>query len=122
MVTKLDTWLENNKGNSLGYAKYVGTPISDDRLCNFLESHEMMDVDMNVINWLSAMVKQSYKGTHDTKNKRKVFCSELVAHFLQEMGVLVSKYKPSGYKPYELLYGKLDLIDPNSYAKPILIH
>lgn len=121
MVTPLASWLEENSHNTVAYSPYQGSEITDECMGSFLEAHEGKKIEMLVLKWLSAMMKRSYTSHSTTEKKRKVFCSELVAHFLQSVGILRKKYSPNGYKPWELLYGKLDLSKESKYGKPHLI-
>ena len=117
MVMPLDKWLSKNGNNKIAVSRYLGTPIANSYISHFLEKNEKIREEMNVANWLSAMVKRSYI----PQNKKKMFCSELVCYFLQEIGIMRKKYRPSGYKPWELLYGNIPLSTGCTYDKPFLL-
>lgn len=117
MVMPLDKWLSKNGNNKIAVSCYLGVPIPDYRIADFLENNEKIREEMNVANWLNAMVKRSYT----PQNKKKMFCSELVCYFLQQTGIMKKKYRPSGYKPWELLYGNIPLSRGCTYSKPSLL-
>ncbi len=119
IITPLANWLEYNTDYIVGWRRYKGVGIDTSDIKIFTDSHEGKGVDMFVGNWLKSMFKRNFvKKSHI---KRKYFCSELVSHFLQETNVMHKYYKPSSYKPWELLYGKLPLKKNHKYGKPSLL-
>lgn len=119
MVTPLEQWLTHNEPYIVGWRPYVGEGLNTTKINEFMASHKGTGVDMFVVSWLKSMFRRRYvKKDHI---KRKYFCSELVSHFLQEIGVMREKYKPSSYKPWELLYGDLPLKRGHEYGKPSVV-
>ena len=123
MVTELKRWLKYNREYIVAVRPYLGEPIMDDKVQEFLARHEGVREQMFVVDWLAAMVKRRYpvSGAKAIEEKPKLFCSELVCHFLQHVGVVKKKYHPSGYKPWELLYDKLPLVNKDDYRTPSLL-
>jgi hypothetical protein len=122
MVTKFDEWLDKNESNLVAISRYKGASPDQAKVKSFLKEHNYLKEEMFVAKWLAAMVKTRYYD-NGIQNKKKVFCSELVTHFLQSIGIMRKKYNPHGYKPWELLYGKKHLTNPKKshYDRPMLI-
>jgi hypothetical protein len=119
MVTKLKKWLHYNRNFIVGVRPYCGPALEHDTVRDFLVRHEGIREQMFVVDWLAAMVKRPYP--QEKEEKAKLFCSELVSRFLQATNVMEKKYHPSGYKPWELLYGSLPLKEEKKYDAPYLI-
>lgn len=121
MVTELGEWLEKNSHNTMSVSPYLGVDINEEKIKNFLRQHQNVKEEMFVVKWLEAMVKRRYPDEKQLYRKRKLFCSEMVCHFLQQTGVLRKKNHPSGYKPWELLYGAIPLCKGAKYGKPMML-
>lgn len=117
VIKPLDQWLEKHNYCILGWRQYKGRDISLERLKSFVVDHEHVKVDLNVVSWLKSMWKSSYR--HETKNT--YYCSEFISHLLQDLKIMKTKYQPSGYKPWELLYGNMSLERPTDYGDPYLL-
>lgn len=119
MVTPLEEWLDYNKDYIIGWRQYEGQGIPREKIKEFAKTHDGKGIDMFIGNWLKSMFKRRY--VEKDHVKRKYFCSELVSHFLQETNVMRKKYKPSSYKPWELLYGNLPLNKSHKYGKSNIV-
>jgi hypothetical protein len=119
MTTPIEDWLDKNDNNIIAFAPYTGKPIDSLRINKFLKEYSYLKEEMFVGKWLQAMFKTEY--STGISGKKKVFCSELVSHFLQYVGVMQKKYNPHGYKPWQLLYGKKHLTKDACYGHPILV-
>lgn len=117
ILKRLDAWLEKNKNCLIGYRSYCGTPISENSIKTFICDNSDIKVDLNVVSWLKSMYKIKYNEEH----KPKKYCSEFIVSFLQDAQVLRKKYKPAGYKPWELLYGELPTTEGHDYDNAVLI-
>jgi hypothetical protein len=119
LATPLKKWLHHNRNYIVAYRPYRGCGFEMDSLKNFMETHESAKIDMFVGNWLKSMYKLRHDGSRGPKEK--YYCSEFVAHLLQELNVIKRKYLPAGYKPWELLYDDLPLKTGHYYDEPRLL-
>jgi hypothetical protein len=117
ILKTLDSWMEKNSNCLIGYREYCGPEIHEDDVKRYICSNSDIKVDLNVVSWLKSMYKTKYR----EEIKSKKYCSEFVVSFLQESSVMRKKYKPAGYKPWELLYGSLPLTDKCRYEEPLLL-
>lgn len=117
ILKTLDDWMDKNKNCLIGYREYKGSPIEDNVVRKYIQDNSDIKVDLNVVSWLKSMYKVKYR----QELKPKKYCSEFVASFLQDASILKKKYKPAGYKPWELLYGDIPLNDGHSYEEPYLV-
>lgn len=117
IATKLKKWMRRNKHYTLAYRPYQGIGFNMEKIKECIAMNEKAKMDMFVVNWLKTMYKVPFGTLTKTKHKKRYYCSEFVAHLLQETQVLHKKYKPAGYKPWELLYGKLPLLDKHYYGE-----
>lgn len=114
ILKPLGEFLNWNYGRIIGIRKYNGDrKFPCERIWRIVNSN--LTEDMNVVSWLKACFKVPYRRS----NKDYYFCSEYIAHLLQECGVLQKKYMPSSYKPWELLYSNLELNPGYNYADPV---
>jgi hypothetical protein len=116
--TPIDYWLDWNEDRVLAWKPYTGPEIPSQDIERIYEAIHPGDVDMFMGSWLRAMIKQPYR---PQIGKKKFYCSELVSHFLQELGILERIYLPSGYPPKELLFGQPALRPGYTYAEPIML-
>lgn len=118
LAKPIEEWLDFNEGNFIAWRPYKGKGIDPTSLRGLLEETSKADVNLFVVDWLKTMYKTSYV-PHKTRDK--YYCSEFVAHSLQELKVLSRVNDPSGYKPWELLYGDLELRRGHSYGQAKLV-
>lgn len=118
LTTPLNEWLDWNKGNTIAWRQYNGVPLQIPKMLKFLDAHRNAKEDMFVGNWLWSMWKSRYKNGYPQK---KYYCSQFATHFLQELSIIKKHYDPSGYKPWELLYGQLPLCKGAKYGCPIVV-
>lgn len=114
----LDKWLDLNNGRIIAIRKYQGKKFPGKKLLQKIKETEHYKPDLNVINWLNALRKINYR----PQNKLSYYCSEYICHLLQEIGVMKKIYLPSGYKPWELLYGELPLEEFHHYSNPFILN
>ena len=117
ILKSLDDWMEKNSNCLIGYRSYSGPPISEKVVKTFIYKNCDIQVDLNVVSWLKSM----YKVKYSKENKAKKYCSEFIVSFLQDSNLLAKKYKPAGYKPWELLYGNLPMKSNHSYQDAVLL-
>lgn len=114
MAKPLEWWLDYNSDNLMAWRRYAGRGITSSKLLGVLRRNRHTDVNLHVVDWLQTMYKSDYKGgTQDS-----YYCSEFVAYLLQELGIIERVYQPSGYKPWELLYGELPFRSGHAYEGP----
>ena len=126
LMTPLKEWVDFNQGRVLGWRQYNGKNFPTKQILNIVKRDIKRDItpDMNSISWLRTL----YKTTHNDKDypdRDEFFCSEYIVHILQYTGVLkgyMTGYKPCGYKPWELFYGELPLINNHAYGNSRMVH
>lgn len=117
MLKPIDDWLDFNDGRVIAWRPLIGS-IPNEPIDRFIEKHQTVSEDMFVVNWLKSMYKVPYT---QRQMKEKYYCSEMAAHFLQEVGVLTPICAPAGYKPWELIHGQLPINQRFGYQPPMLI-
>jgi len=120
LIHPIEEWLEFNDEKLITWRPYHGSLAPSDRLKleQFLEKHKHKREDMFIVSWLKSMVKMSYT---PNKVKNEYYCSEFIAHLLQEIGIIRKDCDPSGYCPQELLSGNLPLLGQHRYEQPYLL-
>jgi hypothetical protein len=116
--TPIDYWFDWNEDRVLAWKPYTGPDLPNEAIERIYNDIHPGDVDMFIGSWLRAMIKQPY---HRQLGKKKFYCSELVSHFLQELGILERIYLPSGYPPKELLFGRPAFRPGYTYDEPIML-
>lgn len=106
-----------NYGRIVAHRPYTGKTFPKKRLLNFLQSQTGIKMDMNVVSWLKSVIRRSYSRC----DKQYYYCSEFIAHTLQELNILQKKVLASSYQPWEFIYGKLDLEEGYSYGDSQLL-
>lgn len=120
LTTPLSVWLSWNNGNTIAWRKYEGIGLDKKEILKFISHNKNSKEDMFVANWIWSMFKINYNHSNNP-HRRKYYCSQFVTHFLQESGIFKKKYDPSGYKPWELIYGELPLKENHNYKSPLVI-
>lgn len=118
LKTPIDYWFDWNEDRVLAWKPYTGPEINSSEIERLVQSIQPGEVDMFAGSWLRAMIKQPYR---PQIGKTKFYCSELVSHFLQELGIMERIHLPSGYPPKELLFGTPPFRRGYTYAEPIML-
>lgn len=126
LMMPLNKWFDFNENRVLGWRVYNGKYFPNGHALQIVKRDMNRDIepDMNAVSWLRTM----YKSKHNDEgygSRDEYFCSEYIMHVLQTIGVIEGYgcgYKPCGYKPWELFYGKLPLNKPHKYGKSYMIH
>ena len=94
LMIPIDKWLEFNEGKVIGYVKYrsSGPTKSIEKLFNKFKG---IKVNLNTIYWMNTLVKWK----HYNEKRKKYFCTEFLAKFLQDLGMISKKYLPCSYSP-----------------------
>ena len=123
LSSPLKEWLEHNEGHSIAWRRHVGSSIRSSRVRRVLQRTQYADINLYVVDWLKTMYKTPYSSANgDVVSRDKYYCSEFVALMLQELGIMDKVHDPSGYKPWELLYGSnLPLLGYHDYDEPTIL-
>jgi len=117
LKTPLSKWLNWNKKKKISWVKRIGPKIDNQAIENIYLKINKSQIDSSLISWLKAVIKQKYKSPF----KSHYYCSELVALFLQELGIIKKIYLPSGYPPKEIIFGHLPFTTDNYFTTPYLL-
>lgn len=122
VVKPLDEWFSWNDGRVLGWRPYRGHRFPLNAMLRTIERDidRGVEPDLNTINWLKTLVKRRHRDP-DYGKREKYYCSEYITHLLQEHGVIRKDYYPSGYKPWELLYGDMPFEETHEYGSYYII-
>ena len=120
LTTPLKEWLKWNKGNTVAWRPYTGVDLNNNKIIKFLGVNKSAKEDMFVANWVWSMIKLRYR-KYKYPHKSKYFCSQFIAHFMQELNIIKKKYDPSGYKPWELIYGDIPFNNGYGYDRTIVV-
>ena len=126
--TPLDEWFKFNDNRVLGWRIYDGKKFPKEQLLKKLRYDEARDIepDTNLVSWLRTLIKRKHTDPNYV-NQDEYFCSEYIMHLLQETKVIQGYMDPqgvypSGYKPWELLYGNdLPYHTGHSYGPSFMI-
>lgn len=121
-ITKINDWIDRivkSKGMRLSYRKYNGPKIEDKKIFNIVKKYKKLQVDICIPCWMSSLFQIPYY--EDEKIRKKIFCTELIAIIMQELGILRKKYHSSCYSPRKLMFNKLDTTDNCSYDKSVFV-
>lgn len=138
IIRSLDEFLEYNESKIVAIRQYQGTNFPVARVMKIVELSNKVEVDLNLVNWLKTLVKRDFKhplkrkilpphasivdtNEQEVKLKKRYYCSEYIAFILQESGVIKKRFIPDGYKPWELLYGRIDFNKEHIYSKKFFI-
>jgi len=117
LFTPVSEFIEWNSDRLVGYRPYLGKTFPTRQLEREVEVSKSAVPDMNLINWLKTLIKRQ----HYPRVKSEYYCSEYICYLLQQIGVLRSTYLADGYKPWELLYGVLDLMPMHTYGPGVTV-
>lgn len=120
ILKPLDDWIDWNIKYNIAIRKYTGIKKFPKRkLKHVLDQSAHFEEDFNVTSWLKTIIDLRYDGVE----KDYFYCSEFITYAMQKIGVLKKIIKPSSYKPWQLLYGKLHFNKGYTYSNtPILIN
>lgn len=105
-VMKLMDKFERWKGNRIGCYRKIKREIDKDSVLSLVNKYIHLNMDDSMLCWLFSERPNSYF-FNLFKDKNKVFCSELVAMTLQDLGVIHKEHHPTYYTP-EYFHSKLD--------------
>ena len=123
ILKKWKEWANWNDGRIIGCRPYNG--VKEFPIYEFLKYVKIgieKDVNANlfVFDWLWTLIKIPYN-KKSIKKRKWFYCSEFIIGGMQYSGILKKKYDASGYKPWELIYGKLRTNEGYSYGKCSII-
>lgn len=111
LMLPLDKWLKFNDGRLIGYIKYRGNSPNNTIFERTFDKYKHVKVNLDTIYWMNTLVKWKYR---KVKDKNIYFCTEFLAKFLQDLGMISKKYLPCSYSP--ITFSEL-----KEYDKDILI-
>ncbi len=122
VLKPLKDWFTWNESRVLGWRPYRGNSFPVKGILETIEKDVDRGVvpDLNTVNWLKTLVKRKHRDKRYDKRER-YFCSEYITHLMQEHGVVRKDYYPSGYKPWELLYGDMPFNEDHEYGSYFMI-
>lgn len=118
----LEEWFAHNRDRMVAMRPYLGRNFPTEPILQRMTHDRERGVqpDFNHFRWLKTLVKRQHCDP-EYRSRDKYYCSEYVTHLLQEHGILRRDYYPDGYKPWELLYGDLPLLEQHYYGDAITI-
>ena len=122
VLKPLEEWFVWNEARILGWRPYRGNTFPVEAILETIQrdSERGVVADLNSINWLKTLVKRRHRD-EDYDKRDRYFCSEYITHLMQMHGVVRKEYYPSGYKPWELLYGDMPFHDEHEYGSYLVI-
>ncbi len=96
LMLPLKKWLKFNKGRVIGHVQYKDQSSNQEIFEKTFEKYKHIKVNLNTRYWMNTLVKWNYRQEPD---KDTYFCTEFLAKFLQETGMISKKYLPCSYSP-----------------------